>query len=97
MLMYVHKKLGHRLSLNSIAQATLNAKKSADGLISLQWYKEGKMDKIIEYCIQDVEITRDVFLHGVEKGFLQYDSRSKGRQRMDVNWDIAQLIKSAAG
>lgn len=96
MLVYVHKKLGHRLSLNGIAQATLNAKKSADGLISLQWYKEGKMDKIIEYCIQDVEITRDVFLHGVEKGHLLYDSRSKGRQRMDVDWDIAKLIKSFA-
>ena len=97
MLVSVHKQLGHRLSLNAIAQATLNAKKSADGLISLQWYKEGKMDKIIEYCIQDVEITRDVFLHGVDKGHLLYDSRSKGRQRMDVDWDIAKLIKSCAG
>ena len=95
-LVHVHKKLGHRLSLNGIAQATLNAKKSADGLISLQWYKEGKMDKIIEYCIQDVEITRDVFLHGVEKGHLFYDSRSKGRQKMEVDWDIAKLIKSSA-
>ena len=97
MLVYVHKKLGHRLSLNNLAQATLNAEKSADGLISLQWYKEGKIDKIIEYCIQDVEITRDVFLHGMEKGYLLLDSRSKGRQRMDVDWDIAKLIKSSTG
>ena len=94
MLVYVHKTLGHRLSLNNIAQASLNAEKSADGLISLQWYKEGKIDKIIEYCIQDVEITRDVFLHGLEKGYLLIDSRSKGRQRMDVDWDVDKIIKS---
>ncbi|HAP67054.1 MAG TPA: DEAD/DEAH box helicase, partial [Nitrospinae bacterium] len=29
--------------------------------MSLQWFKEGKMAQIIEYCIKDVEITRDVF------------------------------------
>ena len=64
MLIDVNKKLGHRLSLNHLAENTLNAEKSADGLVSLQWYKEGKIDKIIEYCKQDVEITRDLFLYG---------------------------------
>ena len=64
MLIDVNKKLGHRLSLNHLAENTLNTEKSADGLVSLQWYKEGKIDKIIEYCKQDVEITRDLFLYG---------------------------------
>ena len=54
MLVDVKKLLNFRLSLNHLAQHTLNAKKSADGLISLQWYKEGKIDKIIHYCKQDV-------------------------------------------
>ena len=48
MLVDVKKRLGFRLSLNHLAQHTLNAKKSADGLISLQWYKEGKISKIIQ-------------------------------------------------
>ena len=64
MLIDVSKKLGHRLSLNHLAENTLNSKKSADGLVSLQWYREGKIDKIVEYCKQDVKITRDLFLAG---------------------------------
>ena len=95
MLTYVHKKLGHRLSLNNIAQASLNAEKSADGLISLQWYKEGKIDKIIEYCIQRCRNhPRCIFTWTVEKGHLLLDSRSKGRQRLDVDWDVEDLIKT---
>ncbi|MGY8766556.1 MAG: ribonuclease H-like domain-containing protein, partial [Nitrospinaceae bacterium] len=50
MLEDIKVKLNHRLSLNHLAENTLNSKKSADGLISLQWYKEGKIDKIVEYC-----------------------------------------------
>jgi len=76
MLIDVNKKLGHRLSLNHLAENTLNAEKSADGLVSLQWYKEGKIDKIIEYCKQDVEITRDLFLYGESHGYVKYSTRS---------------------
>ena len=89
MLVDVKKQLGFRLSLNHLAQNTLNAKKSADGLVSLQWYKEGKMDKIIQYCKQDVEITRDLFLFGEKNGFVNYQSRSGNRLQLTVNWKSA--------
>ena len=36
----VVKKLGHRISLDSLASATLGIKKSGNGLQALQWYKE---------------------------------------------------------
>ena len=91
MLIDINKKLGHRLSLNHLAENTLNAKKSADGLVSLQWYKEGKIDKIIEYCKQDVEITRDLFLYGVSHGYVKYSTRS-GVAKLPVNWGRASLI-----
>ena len=67
MLVDIKKRLGFRLSLNHLAQHTLDAQKSADGLISLQWFKEGKIDLIVEYCIKDVELTRDLFLFGQKK------------------------------
>ena len=94
MLIDINKKLGHRLSLNHLAENTLNAKKSADGLVSLQWYKEGKRDKIIEYCKQDVEITRDLFLYGVSHGYVKYSTR-KGVAKLPVNWGRASLISPA--
>ena len=92
MLIDINKKLGHRLSLNHLAENTLNAKKSADGLVSLQWYKEGKIDKIIEYCKQDVEITRDLFLYGESHGYVKYSTRSGVAKDLKVDWERASLI-----
>ena len=92
MLIDVNKKLGHRLSLNHLAENTLNAEKSADGLVSLQWYKEGKIDKIIEYCKQDVEITRDLFLYGESHGYVKYSTRSGVAKDLKVDWKIPSLI-----
>ena len=92
MLTDINKKLGHRLSLNHLAENTLNSKKSADGLVSLQWYKEGKIDKIIEYCKQDVEITRDLFLYGESHGYIKYCTRSGVVKDLEVDWKMASLI-----
>ena len=92
MLIDVKKLLNFRLSLNHLAQHTLNAKKSADGLISLQWYKEGKIDKIIHYCKQDVEITRDLYLFGEEHGYVNYQSRSGNPLQLDVNWKTTNFV-----
>lgn len=92
MLLDIKKILNFRLGLNHLAQYTLGAEKSADGLISLQWYKEGKIDKIIEYCKQDVAITRDLFLFGEEKGFVKYKTRAGKIEDIKVDWKVANLI-----
>ena len=92
MLVDVKKLLNFRLSLNHLAQHTLNAKKSADGLISLQWYKEGQIDKIIHYCKQDVEITRDLYLFGEEHGYVNYQSRSGNPLQLEVNWKTTNFV-----
>jgi DEAD/DEAH box helicase domain-containing protein len=93
MLDDIRAKLNHRLSLNHLAENTLNSKKSADGLVSLQWYKEGKIDKIIEYCKQDVEITRDLFLYGQSHGYVKYSTRSGIAKDLEVDWKPASLLE----
>jgi len=92
MLVDVKKLLNFRLSLNHLAEHTLNAKKSADGLISLQWYKEGKIDKIIHYCKQDVKITRDLYLHVEEHGYIKFKSRSGKLVQRELVWKIADKV-----
>ena len=92
MIIDVKKHLGFRLSLNHLATETLKAEKSADGLVSLQWFKEGKMDKIIKYCKQDVAITRDLFLYGEEHGHVFYKSRSGQQQKLQVDWKTANFV-----
>ncbi len=49
------------------------------------YIQEGKLDKIIEYCKVDVEVTRDIYLFALENSKLHYDSRS-GIKTVNVDW-----------
>ena len=57
----IQDSLGRRIKLHDVASATLGVSKSGQGLDAITWWKEGKIDKIIEYCLKDVSITRDLF------------------------------------
>jgi DEAD/DEAH box helicase domain-containing protein len=85
MLTELKKLLGHRLKLDSLARPTLQVGKSADGLQALAWYKEGRLDLIIAYCKQDVEVTRRLYEHALQHGELQYESRA-GVKSVKVDW-----------
>ena len=84
MLEHVTRTLGFRLSLNALARATLNATKSADGMQSLRWWKEGRIDLITEYCRKDVEITRRLHEYARENGHLLYFSRDGRKRRINT-------------
>lgn len=87
----VTKHLGHRLSLSHLGEATLGAPKGADGIQAVKWFREGAWEPLIEYCRQDVAITRDLFLHAVEKGYLLYTDRSKRLLRVQTPWKVEEL------
>ena len=61
LLTEIRASLGRRVKLDDIAQATLGEKKSADGLQSIVWWREGEYQKVIDYCIQDVKVTKNVY------------------------------------
>src|SRR5687768_1865505 len=50
LLVDIQRTLGFRLSLDSIATATLGTTKSADGVQSVKWFRAGELDKVAEYC-----------------------------------------------
>ncbi len=83
----IKKRLGYRLSLDRIAEHTLGEKKSADGLQALRWYKEGKLKELVRYCRKDVEITRDILLHGLEKGHLLFRNKARDLVRLPCSFD----------
>ena len=81
------KVLGHRVSLDSVAQGTLNTQKSAEGLQAIAWYREGEWDKLISYCEKDVLITRDIYRFGKENGFVKfYDRYRRAVRKAKVQW-----------
>lgn len=72
LLAEVQKSLGRRIRLQSLAEGTLKVGKSGDGLQSVRWWQEGLYDKVREYCIQDVRITRRLYDYALEHGALKY-------------------------
>jgi DEAD/DEAH box helicase domain-containing protein len=85
----ISSQLGYRLSLDRLAEHTLGIRKSADGLQALRWFKQGEMDKIKKYCTHDVEITRDLFLHGLKRRFLLFQNKAGRVVRLPVRFDRA--------
>ena len=69
------KNAGHRVSLDSVCQATLGTGKTGHGLEALRWFKEGKIDQVKKYCLDDVRLTRDVYEYGKKHGKLFATSR----------------------
>ena len=88
----VHNYLGFRLSLAHLAQETLNTNKSADGLQALRWWKQGRIQEIVDYCKMDVKLTRDLFRYGQQKGYLIFCNRNQKKIRIPVNWHSARLL-----
>ena len=86
MLQDIFRMLGFRLSLDSIAKATLGTTKTADGLKSVAWFKNGELDKVADYCKADVDITHRVFEFGRDNGFVHYYSKLGSKLKVAVNW-----------
>jgi len=82
----ITNRLGYRLSLDRLAEHTLGIKKSANGLMALQWYKEGRFDEIISYCQRDVRITRDIFLFGLKNRYLLFQNKAGSVVRLPVDF-----------
>lgn len=75
------------LKLESVARGTLGTGKSADGLMAVEWWKTGQIQKIIEYCTQDVRVTRDVFQYGRQNGFVKIARADDSAVPVSVQWN----------
>jgi len=76
----VYKSIGRRLKLDAIAEGTLGEKKLGDGAQSLRWWKAGEIEKVREYCIKDVELTKRIFDYALEHGSLKYRELGNTRE-----------------
>lgn len=85
----VHKALGRRIRLQSLAEATLGRGKKGDGLKAGVWWEEGKFDLVREYCIEDVRLTRELYDYARTNGHLKYKDLNQKREiRIDASgWE----------
>src|SRR5262249_6515886 len=82
----LQKTLEHRLSLEAIATATFGLEKTADGMQAIQWFKEGKLMQVAEYCCYDVKLTRLIHEYGRQHGKVHYVNRFGNKLTVKVNW-----------
>lgn len=78
--------VGKNIGLARLGEATLGASKSADGLQSLEWYKQGRLDLIEDYCRQDVTLLRDLYLYGRREGYVLWRDKDDRKLRVPVEW-----------
>jgi len=89
-LAHLKRRLGFRVKLESVAQATLGRKKTGTGTESVEWWRSGEpalRQKVVDYCKADVELTRDIYLFGKQQGFVFVeDYRQSTKRRVAVSW-----------
>lgn len=80
---------GKRLRLDSVAEGTLNVRKSGHGLDAIRWWKEGAIDKIRKYCLDDVKITKDLYDYALKNNILKYKDLGSIREiKLDTtSWE----------
>ena len=85
----IKNSLGRRIRLDLVAEGTLGRKKMGNGLEAVVWWKNGEIDKIKKYCIEDVKITKELYEYALKNGVLKYKDLSETREiKLDTSkWE----------
>lgn len=80
------KKLGFRVGLQAVAQGSLGVGKSGDGLQAITLWREGRIEELKKYCLDDVRLTRDVYEFGKTHGFVKFENKmGSGKAQVDFS------------
>lgn len=85
-LTHVYDALGFRISLNNLAEATLQEEKSADGIQAVEWYRDGDIEKVLDYCEQDVRVTYRIWRYGLKNKHVLFHDKNIRLRQVPVSW-----------
>jgi DEAD/DEAH box helicase domain-containing protein len=69
---------GSRISLDRLAGANLGVGKTHHGSEAITLYRDGKMEELKEYCVNDVKLTKDLYDLYRKQNFLMVPSKKTG-------------------
>jgi len=81
----IYRRLGFRVSLDDLSMSTLGKSKLATAEDAMEWFRQGQIEKVIQYCQKDVELTRELYRFGQEHGLIYYP-RLGQRIEIPVDW-----------
>lgn len=71
----IEMALGQRISLDKLSRANLGVGKERKGYEAITLYKNGEMEELEKYCLQDVRLTKDLYDLYSRQGFLLVPDR----------------------
>ena len=69
--------------------------KGGSGLDALSYFHDGEWEKLTKYCLEDVMITRDLYLYGVRNNELRF--KNKWNELVNVRVDFSYVPKKESG
>lgn len=91
----IKDSIGHRISLDAVAQETLGVGKTGNGLDAIRYYQRGDWEALEKYCLQDVKVTRDIYDFGLKNGQIKF--RNKWNRLIETKVDFSFTPKKDAG
>ncbi|HPN14938.1 MAG TPA: ribonuclease H-like domain-containing protein [bacterium] len=84
LLVEIEKRIGFRVKLDDVAHATLGVGKSGHGLQAVEFWRNGEIDKLRDYCLQDVRVTKDVYEKALNEKQIFYFDRMGQKQMVPM-------------
>ena len=90
LLREIQKSAGRRMKLDQIAQGTLGTQKLGNGIEALNWWRRGEVDKVRDYCLHDVRITKDVYDYALKNGKIIFkEGPNTNEVKLDTSeWEV---------
>ena len=85
LLEVIYGALGFRVKLDDVASATLGYGKTGSGMQALEYFRKGELDKLRDYCLQDVKVTKEVYEYGKQHGHVFFSGRDGVKKTVKVN------------
>ncbi len=93
LLVEIEKALGYRIKLDDVAHGSLGVGKSGNGLQAIEFFRRGEIDKLRDYCLQDVKVTKEVYEFGLANKLVKYKDRMDRLISVSVNFEAAKEKK----
>ena len=91
----IANSLGFRVKLDDVAAATVGHGKTGHGLQAVEWWKQGEIEKIKQYCLDDVRVTKEVYEFGKTYGLVRYYDRLGVLHEIPVDFEEQGTEKSS--
>ena len=78
LLEIIESAMNQRISLSRLAEANLGVAKDHQGSEAITLYREGKMNELKEYCLNDVKITKELYDLYEKQRYLMVPNKATG-------------------